>query len=248
LPNGNGFTQDEWPFEGECRNVALLEKIKWIMEDADADPDRTIGLLRRPKPVADVVSNLRSFSDEARDSTVPTPLREDPIPLPDFPALPECYGWTTIRRDDIPDLSPGVSDIVDGEVDWHWAIIYEYVPGAAQDLEVAQAHLDFFYALGFSMEAYKPDNWRGGRLVDFNDISSPFTVGWTRTAVLPRDAKTWFWTLDFRNDRAVSHKIVRRSLSREKGRETRAYRPAVPPPVDTEGSGITPQGNERHVP
>jgi hypothetical protein len=180
----------------------------------------------------------------------PDTTARGPIPLPDFPAQPESYGWTTIRRDDIPDLGPGVSDIVDGEVDWHWAIVYEYVPGAAQDLEVAQAHLDFFYALGFSMEAYKPDNWHGGRLVDFSDISSPFTVGWARTTVRPRDAKTWFWTLDFRNDRAVSHKIVRRSASGGKGRETWARRPAVTPPVDTEGSEeITPQeGNESHLP
>ncbi|KAK3309283.1 uncharacterized protein B0T15DRAFT_376043, partial [Chaetomium strumarium] len=206
-----GYTQDEWPLEDECRTVALLEKIKRAMADAGAHPDRPIGPMRKPKTAGDVVANLRSFSDEARrspPSTDSTPPPDDSIPLPPFPPLPACYGWTAVPRDETPYLNPPVSDLVDWEVDWHWAIVYELVPGAPQDIQVGQAHLDFFYAVGFAMEAYKPDNWRGGRLVDFNDVCSPFTIGWTRTAVVPRDAQTWFWTLDFRNDRGIRHTIV----------------------------------------
>lgn len=82
-----------------------------------------------------------------------------------------------IPRDDIPVLSPAVSEIVDEGVGWHWAIVYEFVPGQVQGVEVGQKHLDFFYAMGFAMGTYKPDNWRGGRLVDLNDVCSVFTKG-----------------------------------------------------------------------
>jgi hypothetical protein len=68
-----------------------------------------------------------------------------------------------VRVDDVPLLSPPVLYAVEKGVDWHWAIVYELVPGQPQDLDVAQRHLNFFYAIGFGMEAYKPDDWRGGR-------------------------------------------------------------------------------------
>ncbi|KAK4144475.1 uncharacterized protein C8A04DRAFT_27661 [Dichotomopilus funicola] len=182
-PNGDGFIQDEWPFEDECHNVALLEKLKWLITTADVD--RPLPILRRPKTVHDIVANLRSFSDEARNSPLQTLLPDNPIPMPPVPALTECYGWTT-----------------------HWALVYELVPDTPQDLAVGQGHLDFFYAIGFVMEAYKPDNWRGGRLVDFNDVSAPFSTGWRPSAVVPRDAGAWFWTLGFENERRIERKIV----------------------------------------
>ncbi|AEO65303.1 uncharacterized protein THITE_2112159 [Thermothielavioides terrestris NRRL 8126] len=206
-PNDDGFIQDEWPFEDECRNVALLEKLKWIITTADADR-RPLPILRRPKTAHDIAANLRGFSDEARDSPRPTRPPDDPIPMPPVPALTECYGWTTVRRDAIPRVSPPVSDYVDADIDWHWALVYELVPGAPQDLAVGQAHLDFFYAMGFAMEAYKPDNWRGGRLVDFNDVSAPFSTGWRLSAVAVRDARAWFWTLGFEDERRVKRRIV----------------------------------------
>ena len=213
-PNGEGFIQDEWPLEDEC-HVALLEKLKWLITTADVD--RPLLILRRPKTPHDIAANLRGFSDEARDSPLPTRLPDDPIPMPPVPALTECYGWTTVRRDAIPRVSPLVSDYVDADVDWHWALAYELVPGAPQDLAVGQAHLDFFYAMGFAMEAYKPENWQGGRLVDFNDVSAPFSTGWGLSAVVLRDAGVWFWTLGFEDERRVERKIVMGSRARRGG-------------------------------
>ena len=97
--------------------------------------------------------------------------------------------------------------------------MYEPVPGAPQDFAVGQAHLDFFYAMAFAMEAYKPDNWRGGRLVDFNDVSAPFSKGWRRSAIVLRDAGVWFWTLGFEEERRVERSIVTGSgVRRGKGR------------------------------
>lgn len=66
-------------------------------------------------------------------------------------------------------------------MDWHWAIVYEFVPGQPQDVDVGQKYMNFFYALGFAMEAYKPDSWRDGRLVDMNAVCSVFTKGWSRS-------------------------------------------------------------------
>lgn len=66
----------EWPFEKEYRTVALLEKIKSIMADIEADPGRPKPWLRRPKTARDVAANLRTFSDEARQSPEPAGLRK----------------------------------------------------------------------------------------------------------------------------------------------------------------------------
>jgi hypothetical protein len=70
-PNGDGFIQDEWPFEDECHNVALLKKLKWLIITADAN--RPLPILRRPKTPHDIAANLRGFSDEACDSPLRTP-------------------------------------------------------------------------------------------------------------------------------------------------------------------------------
>lgn len=93
--------------------------------------------------------------------------------------------------------------------------MHELVPGAPQDLAVGQAHLDFFYAMGFAMQGYNPDNWRGGRLVDMNDVSAPFTTGWRRPSIIPRDAKEWFWTLDFENAPKQKRRLIQRSFRRQ---------------------------------
>ncbi|KAH7019686.1 hypothetical protein EDB80DRAFT_759811 [Ilyonectria destructans] len=84
--------------------------------------------------------------------------------------------------------------IVD-DVDWHWAIIYEFVPGKDQDTDIGQRHLSFFHSVGFALGPYKCDNWHGGRLIDLNDIRTPYGIGWMKSSVRHRDAKTWFSTL-----------------------------------------------------
>jgi len=201
--------------------VALLEKVKWVMQDARAHPDRPIGGLRAPKTKIDALSNLGAFCDEVRDD----PGRDPPIPdserlaLPPFPPLPACHGWTSVAHADVPALRPPMPEDLDAGADRSWALVYEYVPGSPQDRAVGQAHLDLFYALGFAMEEYKPDNWRGGRLVDHNDVCSPFTRGWTRYGVYRRDAEKWFWTLEFKKppEDDFRHHIVRRRTNARPG-------------------------------
>ncbi|KAK3939768.1 hypothetical protein QBC46DRAFT_408948 [Diplogelasinospora grovesii] len=115
-----------------------------------------------------------------------------------------------VKRNKLPVLDPPVWEEVDQDFDWQWAIVYEFVQGTKQDMKVAQTHLDFFYATGFAMEAFKQDNWHGGRLIDMNDVCSPFAKGWYPTGIRPRVAETWFWTLEFVGAPVIRRRIVRR--------------------------------------
>jgi len=191
LPNDNGFRPVEWPFEDESPTVALIEKIKRAMRHTN--PEQPILIKEGPKTLRDATDNFYAFSDTARQSHAPA--CRDGTPPPTFPTLPECYGWMRVKRDALPELDPPVCwKKVDEDFDWHWAIVYEFVPRASQDIVVGQAHLDFFHAIGFALEPYKPGNWHGGRLIDFNDLCSPFSEDWKRTAVYCREAEKWFWT------------------------------------------------------
>ena len=188
------------------------------------DRSGTVILIKKEvKDENDALYNFFALSDEARPRSRPRTASQNRMPPPPFPSLPRCYGWIKIDWREIPKLDPPVRMPVD-EVDWHWAIVYEYVPGQVQDNAVGQAHLDFFRAVGFSLGSYKPDNWHGGRLIDMNDIYSPFTRGWNKYTMEYRDAKEFFWTLDFvRTHCFRSRNIVqvRNKLSKGSGNHRR---------------------------
>ncbi|KAI1167420.1 hypothetical protein F5B18DRAFT_601738 [Nemania serpens] len=214
LPLGNGFRAVEWPFEDESRTLALIQKIKWVMSTIETNPDQSIKIQKGPKTFREAIRNLYSFSDEGRRSCqTSTSQRLTDLPPP-FPPLPTCYGWMKIQQDQLPLLDRPVRHEVDGSLDWHWAIVFEFVPGAIQDPVVGQIHLDFFYAIGFALEAYKPDNWHGGRLIDCNDICSPFSIGWRATRVRQRNADEWFWTSDFVRGVIMRRRIIQRPNKR----------------------------------
>lgn len=194
--------------------------MKWVVS-SEADPDQFVKIKKGPKTYNDALRNLYAFSDEGRQS-LRMRSRRDVTDLPPFPPLPACYGWMQVQRDQLPQLNPPVYKEVDGSLDWHWAIVFEFVPGIRQDLVIGQAHLDFFYAVGFALEAYKPDNWHGGRLIDLNDICSPLSRGWRATEVCERKADRWFWTLDFVREPTVHRRIIQRSRNLDR-RE--AYKP-----------------------
>ena len=185
-----------WSFEAESRKAAVLEKLKWAA--ADTDTEHPILVKKEPRTPMDALKNLYAFSNEGRHS--PRASRPGRTPPPPFPSLPECYGWIRVKRADIPEVQPAPEATVDEHLDWHWGIVYEFVPGAKQDLVVGQAHLDFFHAVGISMHFYKCDNWHGGRLVDMSDLYTVFCWNWhackTKTCC-PREAEDYFRTLDF---------------------------------------------------
>ncbi|KAL7626477.1 hypothetical protein AAE478_003249 [Parahypoxylon ruwenzoriense] len=196
--------QPEWPFEEECRTVALIEKMKWAMQYVETDPKQTIHLDRKPETRHDAFRLLLAFSDEQRHRSAEHGSPGFPLI---FPSITACHGWMTVRRDKLPRLDPPVWKEIDEQLDWHWAIVYDFVPEEEQDIAVGQTHLDFFYATGLTLEAYKSDNWRAGRLVDFGDVCSPFTRGWT-PPFAPCDAKTWFSTPGSVRPAVSKHMII----------------------------------------
>ncbi|KAI1439169.1 hypothetical protein GGR50DRAFT_690523 [Xylaria sp. CBS 124048] len=205
LPRG-GFRPIEWLFEEESRTVALLEKIKWVMS-TETNPEQSVKVEKGPKRYNSALRNLYSFSDEGRRSSRMSTRREL-TDAPPFPPLPTCYGWMKVKRSRVPQLYPPLRREMDYNLNWHWALVYELVPGATQDLAIGQLHLDFFHAVGFDMHPYKPDNWHGGRLVDYTDICSPLNTCWSAGKVRQREAKEWFWTLDFSSDNITRRTIM----------------------------------------
>lgn len=185
-----------WPFKDECRTVALLEKMKWAMECANANSNETIRIKRGPQTVNDALHNIRAFSDEYR-RLEESQASEDYTNPPPFPPLPRCYGWTKVSFSAIPlrRMRAFLEFHPDDKGDLY-AIIYEFVPPKEQDRSVAQVHLDFFYAVGFQVHPYKLDNWHGGRLIDQSDIWSVYQrAAWNGKYNQHKDAKVWMWTL-----------------------------------------------------
>lgn len=204
----------DWPFEDESITAALLQMMQCAMADDDTkaanDANRTITVKNGPKTAAEAKENLCAFSDEARQLPGTEVQHPDRVQPPPFPPLPKCYGWTTIRRDEFPSIRIPVGGIVD-DVDWHWAIIYEFVLEKDQDTDIGQRHLSFFHSVGFALGPYKFDNWHGGRLIDLNDIRTPYGIGWMKSSVRHRDAKTWFSTLGPSQPYAKAHEIAQPS-------------------------------------
>jgi hypothetical protein len=132
------------------------------------------------------------------DNPNETLLATDLTTLPPFPELPLCYGWTLFETRRLPRLAQEFLKLsyAPSQV---FAIVYELVEGIEQDIEVGQRHLDFFYATGFAMEAYKRDDWRGGRLVDHGCVRPRISPFWTSSDWRPRDASKWFNDLDWRH-------------------------------------------------
>jgi hypothetical protein len=57
---------------------------------------------------------------------------------------------------------------VDNSLDWCWAVVYGIVPGATEDLVIAWAHLDFFYAIMVYLKSHTSPTV--GTEEDLNDI------------------------------------------------------------------------------
>lgn len=129
----------------------------------------------------EAAQNLSAFSTESRGENIFQGLCET-VALSSIPALTTCHGWMKVPAATLPSsLAPDpILDV--------YAIIYDFVPplplSSKIDTAVVQAQLDFFYIIGFSIEALKADNWVGkGLLVDFCDILSPLNNFWYPSAV-----------------------------------------------------------------
>ena len=119
-------------------------------------PEQSIIVKKGPKSRKDAVNNMLAFSNETRQSPQEG-IADGLIISTPFPPLPSCYGWLRISQDELPRLDPPTRLERYEHLGCHWAIVYEYVPEKEQNLAIGQNHLDFFYTIGFALEAYKPD-------------------------------------------------------------------------------------------
>ena len=130
-----------------------------------------------PSTVSDAIKNMYSFS---KDADAKPPEFDNAVPCPPFPTMTRCYGWVKILSANLPRSFHFYCDIEQPydyeDLGFQYAIVYEYVRQTwVQDLEIAQAQMDFFYLTGFlSIQSPKDDNWRQGRLVDFGDLTLPW--------------------------------------------------------------------------
>ncbi|KAI1504588.1 hypothetical protein F5X99DRAFT_19540 [Biscogniauxia marginata] len=207
LPGGTPihFT---WPFKRESRTVALIQKIQWAMSEVEQDPKQTVAIKYRPRTRRHAQAMIKAFSEEER--YVPRTSTPNSNGLAPFPPFPTCHGWLKLEKSQLPRLHPPVRKKTD-DIGWHWAIVYEYVASTTQDPSIAQTFFDFFYAIGFGLEPFRADNWRGGRLVDMNDIRSPFCSAWRPEVVRHYKAAELFLAQDRAEAPTVRHQIIRRN-------------------------------------
>ncbi|KAB5583515.1 hypothetical protein GE09DRAFT_1079192 [Coniochaeta sp. 2T2.1] len=226
--NKQPWPDEHWSFEKECRNLAIIEKLQWAIKKSESAPNQRICLEENPQSRSDARRNLKAFSDEARLSSS-TELPKSSVPSPPVPRITGCYGWTKIEQRKIPGVHPPVGPppgaAIDTESGWSWALVFELVPGEKQDIAVGQSHLEFFYWTGFAMEPYRLENWRGGRLVDFSDLSTCLEfpgLWWNKHGWLRRDAEKWFTSLEWSWGRRTKYILFRPATEVGVGHESHA--------------------------
>ncbi|OAA54280.1 hypothetical protein SPI_08899 [Niveomyces insectorum RCEF 264] len=122
---------------------------------------------------------------------LPPPPVSKPVKIDSVPPLVRCYGWLPFGSKDIRKMPrqiqpyayerKGVTVRRLRDSEEHVAIVYEYVPGDKNTIEDVDQAIFFFHCVGFHMNAFTHErNWREGKLIDYSDLMSPFSVGWSR--------------------------------------------------------------------
>ncbi|KFY95926.1 hypothetical protein V498_03004 [Pseudogymnoascus sp. VKM F-4517 (FW-2822)] len=164
-----------WPFERECRNMSLIEKVKYGIEQSSP-----IYLRSKISTRDEAIQNLFAFSTEGCRKNIFQAVRETES-VSSIPDMTNCHGWVKVPGETLP--SRRLRRRFDPSFDFY-AIVYDFVSPSNLQVGIVQAQLDFFYVVGFSIETLKADNWEGkGLLVDFCDILSPLDRFWCPSLV-----------------------------------------------------------------
>ncbi|KAI5923167.1 hypothetical protein F4810DRAFT_670607 [Camillea tinctor] len=191
IGGGNYYLHKTFPFKTESRIVDLMQKIAAAMSEVEKNPGQPIMIVRGPKERQVAKENVYAFSKERREEYSKMGRTSSQPFLPKFPRFPECKGWLMLKNSDLPEVDPPLPKRPD-RIGWSPVIVYEYVPEAEVNFAFIQEFLDFFYELGFVIDI-DVKNWRGGRLVDMNDIRLPFDRRWFPEAVFVRNAEDLEW-------------------------------------------------------
>ncbi|AEO68894.1 uncharacterized protein THITE_2016922, partial [Thermothielavioides terrestris NRRL 8126] len=175
-----------YPFQRECQNAALLEKIAAaVSRDTDKLP---IKVHAHPASFEDAMDNLLAFSAEGRQrQQVKDP---DALHISSIPRTKKCYGWLNIDGEYLCSLPRAVRPILvslekpygDREIrpdQRYFAIVYEYIPEGENDRSCMQEQLDFLWRAGFELiESFRKENWKSSVLVDLSDIVPVISYAW----------------------------------------------------------------------
>jgi hypothetical protein len=163
----------------EVKNVALIEKVRWVVEHSDSPffVENSISTRR------DMAENFFRLSNQRSENELKT---KDPVPMTSAKAITRCHGWLRIDQKCLPPdfnlrCARGRPAYYE-RAEYYYAIVYDHVPvSAGVDISVLKANVDFFELSGFKIISQKPNNWRQSKLVDFGDIESSFEIRLART-------------------------------------------------------------------
>ncbi|KAF4490456.1 kinase-like domain [Fusarium agapanthi] len=154
-----------WPFERECTNMALLEKIDASLRLA-RESERDILLNSKPTTLKEAYQNLMSFSTAAFDQT---PGAGKLKPFKPKTRINPCHGWTQLSGTTIVAHTQETKAFHNEEQ--YFAIVYDFVPEGQLEAKNIIDQLNFFHIVGFLNVHLKLENWLStGVLVDFSDI------------------------------------------------------------------------------
>ncbi|CAK7222579.1 hypothetical protein SCUCBS95973_004889 [Sporothrix curviconia] len=188
-PNHIPYPHMYWPFERECKNATLLEKISKRLQES-LETKQPIYLYPDPSSHHDALRNLRAFSDEGRvDDDHPARQGMEPLQLDEGEELHAnpCYGWMRLPTPLLHKLFYGFRMLHHGQFydsDMYYGIAYNYIGhggGVYLDTDKVVRQMRILHLAGFLLElGLNHNNWRGdATLIDMSDITSPaHSFGW----------------------------------------------------------------------
>ena len=158
------------------------------------DPSNPIRLIEQREGIEEACWNLRCFSTEGHKYQY---LLKGGVEMTseNVPRLRKCYGWLKLSSDLLEawGAMPIKVDKTHREFFTgceYFAILYEYIKEGEVDDGQMQTALDFYHRAGFQ-HAITPlwSNWKSGVLIDYCDIITPFTYGYSRRLHRPLTVK-----------------------------------------------------------
>ncbi|RKU42519.1 hypothetical protein DL546_003929 [Coniochaeta pulveracea] len=180
----------------ECQNAALLQMIRYSLDQAAAEGGtKPVLVIPDPANFDEAEANFFGFAEEVRRGRKREhfPSRgPDLIEVVEMPRFAKCYGWLRVNRHDVfPRMPRSVlphairvdkhTRALPSERNEFLAVVYEYVEDGENDIETVEEVARFLWLAGFSFcPTPLARNWRSGVLVDHSDITGPQFYGWQK--------------------------------------------------------------------
>ena len=159
-----------------------------MMQSVVASAAERVYLNPNPQTRKDAMRNLQAFSDEGRQRARFAKFPRRKV-CEEVPRFRQCFGWTVITPKIMSQIPFGMKPEVErfkwvkrwfAPDDDYFAIIYEYIPPSdnKEHIPLMLSQLQFYWLVGFSTIPDWDENWTGGILLDFGDLSNPWEPCW----------------------------------------------------------------------